>query len=113
MRRKTFREATKSLMRIRLEMGRTRDFPEGDQYYSYEFIAPLDRHGHLGMRRHGVSRCGGVAFAAFVPASPSLMARCAMSGGAGGSTICRATPITANRSSGSTGMSSRLTSTSS
>jgi hypothetical protein len=36
-----------SLMTIRLELGRVRDFPEGDPCHGYEFIAPLDRHGHL------------------------------------------------------------------
>lgn len=36
-----------SLMTIRLELGRTREFPEGDSRHGYEFTAPLDRHGHL------------------------------------------------------------------
>ncbi len=36
-----------SLMTIRLELGRTRDFPEGDPGHGYEFIAPLNDHGHL------------------------------------------------------------------
>lgn len=36
-----------SLMTIRLELGRTRDAPEGDHRHGYEFIAPLDRFGHL------------------------------------------------------------------
>jgi hypothetical protein len=36
-----------SLMTIRLELGRTREFPEGDPRHGYEFVAPLDRHGHL------------------------------------------------------------------
>lgn len=35
------------LMTIRLELGRTRDFPQGDSRHGYEFVAPLDRHGHL------------------------------------------------------------------
>jgi len=36
-----------SLMTIRLELGRTQDSPEGDRRHGYEFIAPLDRYGHL------------------------------------------------------------------
>jgi len=36
-----------TLMNIRLELGRVRDFPQGDPRHGYEFVAPLDRHGHL------------------------------------------------------------------
>lgn len=36
-----------TLMNIRLELGRTTQFPDGDPAHGYEFIAPLDRHGHL------------------------------------------------------------------
>jgi hypothetical protein len=36
-----------TLMTIRLELGRTRDFPRGDSRHGYEFIAPLDLDGHL------------------------------------------------------------------
>ena len=36
-----------TLMSIRLELGRVHDFPEGDSRHGYEFIAPLDRNGHL------------------------------------------------------------------
>ena len=36
-----------TLMNIRLELGRVRDFPQGDPRHGYEFTAPLDRHGHL------------------------------------------------------------------
>ena len=35
------------LMNIRLELGRTREMPQGDSRHGYEFIAPLDRYGHL------------------------------------------------------------------
>ena len=35
------------LMNIRLELGRDRDFPEGESRHGYEFVAPLDRNGHL------------------------------------------------------------------
>jgi hypothetical protein len=35
------------LMNIRLELGRTREAPQGDPHHGFEFIAPLDRHGHL------------------------------------------------------------------
>ena len=52
-----------TLMTIRLELGRTREFPEGDSGHGYEFIAPLDRHGHLDAagwrmeKEHCVVRC--------------------------------------------------------
>lgn len=36
-----------SLKRIRLELARTPDFPEGSLMHGYEFIAPLDAKGHL------------------------------------------------------------------
>jgi len=36
-----------SLMTIRLELGRTREAPEGDPRRGYEFVAPLNRDGHL------------------------------------------------------------------
>ena len=36
-----------SLMNVRLELGRTPDAPDGDRRHGYEFIAPLDRYGHL------------------------------------------------------------------
>lgn len=36
-----------SLMTIRLELGRTRESPQGDPRHGYEFIAPIDPHGHL------------------------------------------------------------------
>lgn len=35
------------LRTIRLELGRTPDTPDGDNRHGYEFIAPLDRYGHL------------------------------------------------------------------
>ena len=35
------------LMTIRLELGRTGNAPEGDPHHGYEFVAPLDRNGHL------------------------------------------------------------------
>jgi hypothetical protein len=36
-----------SLKRIRLELARTPDFPEGSRSHGYEFVAPLDASGHL------------------------------------------------------------------
>lgn len=49
-----------SLMNIRLELGRTQDAPEGNRRYGYEFIAPLDRHGHLNAAEWNAKRdrCG-------------------------------------------------------
>ncbi len=35
------------LKKIRLELGRTPDRPEGDPNVAYEIVAPLDRSGHL------------------------------------------------------------------
>ena len=36
-----------SLKRIRLELARTPDFPNGSDQHGYEFTAPLDDKGHL------------------------------------------------------------------
>ena len=36
-----------SLNKIRLELARTPEYPEGSAECGYEFIAPLDRSGHL------------------------------------------------------------------
>jgi hypothetical protein len=36
-----------SLMKIRLELARTAELPEGSREYGYEFIAPLTSDGHL------------------------------------------------------------------
>jgi hypothetical protein len=36
-----------SLMKIRLELGRTPDDPQGDPRHGYEFVAPVDAQGYL------------------------------------------------------------------
>lgn len=36
-----------SLMSIRLELGRTAGFPNGDRSHGYEFLAPLTDDGHI------------------------------------------------------------------
>ncbi len=36
-----------SLKRIRLELARTKEFPEGNRNCGYEFVAPLDGSGHI------------------------------------------------------------------
>jgi len=36
-----------SLMKIRLELGRTPGNPQGDSRHGYEFIAPVDNRGYL------------------------------------------------------------------
>lgn len=36
-----------SLKRIRLELARTPDFPEGSSANGYDFVAPLDEKGYL------------------------------------------------------------------
>ncbi|HTR88276.1 MAG TPA: hypothetical protein VMI56_27595 [Reyranella sp.] len=48
-----------SLKKIRLEMARTREFPDGNSHCGYEFTAPLDRQGHLDEAgwRHDKERC--------------------------------------------------------
>ncbi|HNB26239.1 MAG TPA: hypothetical protein PLR41_04720 [Alphaproteobacteria bacterium] len=35
------------LKTIRLELARTKEFPEGNARCGYEFVAPLNREGHL------------------------------------------------------------------
>jgi hypothetical protein len=35
------------MMKIRLELGRTDDFPSGDPNRGYEFVAPLTEAGHI------------------------------------------------------------------
>src|SRR3569833_3536335 len=35
------------LMKVRLELGRTPDIPQGDWRHGYEFVAPLDGEGYL------------------------------------------------------------------
>src|SRR5579871_4280649 len=35
------------LSRIRLELARTPDFPEGNSNVAYEFVAPLSEDGHI------------------------------------------------------------------
>ena len=36
-----------ALKRIRLELARTPEFPEGSAHHGYEFIAPLREDGHI------------------------------------------------------------------
>jgi len=36
-----------SLMRVRLELARSPDFPEGSSMHGYEFVAPLNKDGHI------------------------------------------------------------------
>lgn len=35
------------MMKVRLELGRTDDFPSGDPLRGYEFVAPLTEAGHI------------------------------------------------------------------
>jgi hypothetical protein len=35
------------LKRIRLNLARSKDFPEGSARHGYEFVAPLDEDGHI------------------------------------------------------------------
>jgi hypothetical protein len=37
----------KSLMRVRLELAQSPDFPEGSTSHGYEFVAPLKSDGHI------------------------------------------------------------------
>ena len=36
-----------SLMRVRLELARSPDFPQGSSSHGYEFVAPVDKDGHI------------------------------------------------------------------
>src|SRR6185369_17735936 len=36
-----------ALKRIRLNLARSKDFPAGSSRHGYEFVAPLDREGHI------------------------------------------------------------------
>jgi hypothetical protein len=36
-----------SFKRIRLNMARSKEFPEGSARHGYEFVAPLDKNGHI------------------------------------------------------------------
>lgn len=36
-----------TLKRLRLELARTPQFPNGSSHHGYEFTAPLDAQGHL------------------------------------------------------------------
>ncbi len=36
-----------ALKNIRLELARTKEFPDGSRAHGYEFVAPLDADGHL------------------------------------------------------------------
>jgi len=49
-----------TLTRIRLELGRSKEFPVGSANCGYEFIAPLDAKGHIDATawRINKSRCG-------------------------------------------------------
>jgi hypothetical protein len=40
-----------TLQKIRLELARTKEFPEGNARCGYEIVAPLDRDGHLDLAR--------------------------------------------------------------
>ena len=36
-----------ALQRVRLELARDHDFPQGSRHHGYEFVAPLDEKGHI------------------------------------------------------------------
>lgn len=38
-----------ALKQIRLELARTKEYPDGSANHGYEFVAPLDGEGHLDM----------------------------------------------------------------
>ena len=40
-------KAERMLRRVRLELARDHDFPNGSSEHGYDFIAPLDRQGHI------------------------------------------------------------------
>src|SRR5262247_2951643 len=41
------KEKQMKLFRIRLELARSKEHPDGDPHFGYEFVAPLDVSGHL------------------------------------------------------------------
>ena len=53
-----------NLMRIRLELGRVQEFPEGSARHGYEFVAPLTKQGHIDAEawRAHKDRCSVVRF---------------------------------------------------
>lgn len=38
---------TSNLKRVRLELARTSEYPEGNSAHGYEFIAPINNNGHI------------------------------------------------------------------
>lgn len=36
-----------TMMKIRLELGRTAEYPNGNENHAYEFVAPIDPEGHI------------------------------------------------------------------
>jgi len=55
---------TMPLMKVRLELARDHDFPEGSRQHGYEFQAPLDPSGHIVVARWRTERakCNVVRF---------------------------------------------------
>ena len=53
-----------TLNRIRLELGRTAEFPEGSREHGYEFVAPLTKDAHIDakMWKQVRNRCEVVRF---------------------------------------------------
>ncbi|MCX7365372.1 MAG: hypothetical protein NTV97_26560 [Alphaproteobacteria bacterium] len=47
-----------TLKRIRLELARTPDFPDGSSQHGYEFTAPLDDKGHLDRAGWSLNKAG-------------------------------------------------------
>ena len=45
-----------SLAKIRLELGRTPDNPQGNRWHGYEFVAPLDGQGYLDPAEWGAQK---------------------------------------------------------
>ena len=43
-------KAEKMLRRVRLELARDHEFPNGSSERGYDFIAPLDRQGHIDLK---------------------------------------------------------------
>jgi len=51
-------------MTVRIELGRTADAPAGNARHGYEFVAPLNRQGHLDSAEWAIEkdRCGARSF---------------------------------------------------
>jgi len=91
-----------TLYHVRLELARSKEFPNGSAMHGYEFIAPLDAGGHLNSDewKKDKAKCTVRRFTAGQPDETGFWS---MSGAAGISITTRAIAMTTSRSTNSTG----------